>query len=332
MTSTDIVQQGQTTALSIQPGQTEFNEAQMAALQQLGLRGASRADAAVFFHQAVRTGLDPFARQIYMIERKGKQTIQTGIDGFRLVARRAVQASGEAFGYEDTVWCGTDGQWTDVWLKKEPPAAAKVTVIRNGQRFPAVALFEEYAGRKGDGSLTQMWQTKGALMLAKCAEALALRKAFPQDLSGLYTSDEMQQAGNPAPQPAPAVTGAPRAARQDAAGQTLAQHRQAAQDRAQAAEAQPAPAGDSITPEDWRTVQAQLTEMGYTDGTARLGAIVDLLGRTVDHPRQITAEEGRTLLDTLSAMPAAAAEPEGPVDGEILEDDEVVAEAMTPVN
>ena len=72
--------------------------------------------------------------------------------------------------------------------------------------------------------------------------------------------------------------------------------------------------------------------MGYTDGTARLGAIVDLLGRTVDHPRQITAEEGRTLLDTLSAMPAAAAEPEGPVDGEILEDDEVVAEAMTPVN
>lgn len=192
-------------ALAITGEQDFWTDKQKAALAQMGVDGATNGDLAVFFHQCQRTGLDPFARQIYMIGRKErgeiKWTIQTGIDGFRLIARR----TGDLDGYEDTQWCGADGQWVDVWLKPEPPAAAKVTVIRNGGRFPAVALFTEYAGTKFDGSLTKMWSTKGALMLAKCAEALALRKAFPQDLSGLCTSDEMQQAqtvdedGSPAP-------------------------------------------------------------------------------------------------------------------------------------
>jgi phage recombination protein Bet len=188
----------QGTALTIQDGQTEFSPGQVATLRQLGVENATREDLAVFFHQAVRTGLDPFARQIYMIGRyaKGgmKQTIQTGIDGYRLIARRACDRSGETIGYEDTLWCGEDGKWTDVWLSKNPPAAAKVTVLRNGQPFSAVALFSEYAGTTKDGGYTQMWATKGAIMIAKCAEALALRKAFPQDLSGIYTSEEMAQA------------------------------------------------------------------------------------------------------------------------------------------
>jgi hypothetical protein len=83
-----------------------------------------------------------------------------------------------------------------VWLSKEPPAAAKVTVLRNGAPYSAVALFSEYAQTTKDGNLTQMWRDKGALMIAKCAEALALRKAFPQDLSGIYTAEEMAQADN----------------------------------------------------------------------------------------------------------------------------------------
>ena len=181
-------------SLAITDDQEFFSPKQLAALRQLGVSNAGNADLAVFFHQAQRTGLDPFARQIYMIERQGKQTIQTGIDGFRLVGRRAADAAGHTVGLSDVLWCGEGGQWTDVWLSDTPPAAAKVTVYRDGQPFPAVALFAEYAARKRDGNLTAMWADRPAGQLAKCAEALAWRKAFPQDLSGLYTADEMSRA------------------------------------------------------------------------------------------------------------------------------------------
>ena len=217
MTSTEIaVSHG--SALAITSDQENWTPKQVAGLAHLGIDKASDGDLDVFFHQCQRTGLDPFVRQIYMIARKQwnadtgeneiKQTIQTGIDGFRLIARRAVDRTRETLGYEDNLWCGKDGVWRDVWLDRDnPPLAAKVTVLRNGQKYTAVATLAEYAGFKRNGQLTKMWADKPALMLAKCAEALALRKAFPQDLSGLYTSDEMSRVdvideqGNPAPQP-----------------------------------------------------------------------------------------------------------------------------------
>lgn len=198
--------------LTISTEQDWWTPRQEAALAQLGIAEAPKADQAVFLHQCQRTGLDPFARQIYMIGRWSKNgtkyTIQTSIDGFRLIGRRAADAGRETLEVTDTQWCGADGVWRDVWLADEPPAAARVAVIRNGGRFPAVALFKEYAGTTKSGDLTQMWREKGALTIAKCAEALAWRKAFPQDLSGLYTGDEMQQAdrasrATPAPQPEP---------------------------------------------------------------------------------------------------------------------------------
>ncbi|PRZ15175.1 phage recombination protein Bet [Nesterenkonia sandarakina] len=198
------MQRAGATALTIRDDQTTWTPDQASALQHLGVQRANRADVEIFFHQCKRTGLDPFARQIYMIERQGKQTIQTGIDGFRLIATRAVRGTSETLGYEDNLWCGEDGVWRDVWVGSTPPVAAKATVLRNGQRFPAIALFDEYAARKRDGGLNAMWASRPAGQLAKCAEALALRKAFPQDLSGLYTADEMDQAGAPEPASAPA--------------------------------------------------------------------------------------------------------------------------------
>lgn len=174
------------TELQIRPDQSAFDDKQLAALRALGVQNAPAADVALLFHQAARTGLDPFARQIYLIGRGGKYTIQTGIDGFRVIRDRKGTYQGQT-----EEWCGTDGVWTDVWLKSEHPAAARVRLYINGFQVPVpgIARWSEYAQES-----SPTWKKMPALMLAKCAEALALRKAYPQDLSGLYTTDEIPEA------------------------------------------------------------------------------------------------------------------------------------------
>jgi len=150
--------------------------------------GCSNDELRLFAYACQRTGLDPFSKQIYAIKRGGKMTIQAGIDGLRSIAERTGQLDGS-----ETLWCGDDGQWTDVWLGSKPPAAAKTTIWRKGAGHPftGVARFQDYNAGQG------LWSKMGATMIAKCSEALALRKAFPADLSGVYSTDEMEQAVEP---------------------------------------------------------------------------------------------------------------------------------------
>lgn len=174
------------TALAVNNEQSFWDERQLAALRQIGLVDAPKPDLAVFLHFCQRTGLDPFARQIYMIGRGGKYTIQASIDGLRIVAQR----SGNYGGQTMVEWCGTDGIWKDVWLESTPPVAARVGIYYKDSANPtwASAKFDSY----NTGS--PIWKKMPDLMIAKCAEALALRKAFPNDLSGIYSDDEMEQA------------------------------------------------------------------------------------------------------------------------------------------
>jgi phage recombination protein Bet len=188
-------------ALAVGAEQTTWTEQQLAVLRSAGVsEEVTPAELDAFLHECQRTKLDPFSKQIYLIGRYDNQLkrkafrSQTGIDGYRVVAHRVAREDKAELEYEDTLWCGPDGVWRDVWLAERPPAAAKVVVYKGGKRYSAVATLAEYAARYPDGNPMPMWKRMPANQLEKCAEVKALRRAFPNDLGGIYTAEEMEQA------------------------------------------------------------------------------------------------------------------------------------------
>lgn len=167
-----------------------LDDAKVALLRDTIANGAPALQFDLFVAVCNRTGLDPFAKQIWFIERGGKWNWQTSIDGYRLIADR----TGNYAGSDDPVFTEPPGQAP--YDKGAHPFSATVTVwkIVQGQRCPFTATVR-WAEYNQPNSPT--WNRMPYLMLSKCAESLALRKAFPAELSGLYTREEMMQADAP---------------------------------------------------------------------------------------------------------------------------------------
>lgn len=142
------------------------------------------------------TGLSPIKRQIYFTKiwdsetKSNKMTSIVSVDGLRSLAEQTGKYAGQTI----PLFCGSDMKWREVWLdNKNPPLAAKVGVLNKDFKEPlyAIAKYDVYVKKTKEGTPNKFWREMPDTMLAKCAESLALRKAFPQKLSNLYSEEEM---------------------------------------------------------------------------------------------------------------------------------------------
>lgn len=153
---------------------TDFTREQIDTIKQTVARGANDAQLALFLQTCRSRGLDPFVKQVYFTP----QGIIVSIDGLRAIAERT--------------GCYAPGPTRYEYDDAKALVAAYVTVRKNvsGTWFDIEesAFYEEYRGT------SPIWKKMPRVMLAKCAEARALRRAFSSDLSGLYAAEEMDQA------------------------------------------------------------------------------------------------------------------------------------------
>lgn len=136
----------------------------------------------LFLYTAKHAGLDPLLKQIYAVKRGNAMTIQTGIDGFRAIAERTgMYSPGDETKYSYNA-------------KKELESATvyvkKMTRDGTWHQVSSTAYFKEYC-QSYNGRPSTFWSKSPHVMLAKCAESNALRKAFPFELGALYSSEEM---------------------------------------------------------------------------------------------------------------------------------------------
>ena len=170
----------------------EYSSDQIGILTETVAKGCTKTELGFFINVCRLKRLDPFSGQVHCVKRwdrdlgRDKITVQVGIDGFRVIAARTKELAGITEPDYDS-----EGENHPKW--------ARVVVYRYGRNnekiaYPAKARWSEYVQTKKDGNPNHMWAKMPYLMLGKVAEALALRKAFPDELSGMYSDEEMGQA------------------------------------------------------------------------------------------------------------------------------------------
>lgn len=184
MTQALVTTNGHSTALAEAPTVTPQ---QLDLIRKTVAKDATPDELQLYLYDCARQGVHPLDKLLHFTKRGGKYTPVTSID---LMRARAAD-TGDHAGTDDPSYEGSAG---------DPSFAAMVTVYRmvQGQRcaWSATARWSEYYPGDQQG---MMWRKMPHLMLGKCAEALALRKAFPRQLAGVYAREEMDQADSPAP-------------------------------------------------------------------------------------------------------------------------------------
>lgn len=170
-------------------GQT-YTRDQVELIKRTIAKGATDDELQLFIKTSERLGLDPFARQIFAIKRWDPDTRDYGmtthvsIDGLRLSAERTRRYMPSEELYEFRYNAKSE-------LVSVVAAVKKLGPDGQWHRVPAIAFFDEYAQTKKDGGLQKNWAEKPHVMLSKCAEALAIRRAFPLETAGVYIPEEM---------------------------------------------------------------------------------------------------------------------------------------------
>lgn len=283
-----------TAALAIRDGQQFWDGKQLAALRQLGAEDAPEGDLQVFFHYCQATGLDPFAKHIRLRKDRQKNaagqwenrwSIETEIDGYRVIAHRAAKRDGVELSYGPPIWFDAAEGEHKIWLGEDPPAGAARTVYKNGKPFPAVIRLKSFAKYTKDGQLQALWAVMPDHLIGKCAEAQALRMAFPHDLEGIRLAEEAGSNGHAPPQPPPALS--EQAFRQeDANRQRLQQQQRPSTSNRQALAA---------------AIRAQFDRLGLEDQEERAVYVNQLNNKPADAPwRDLTDPELKVALDVLS--------------------------------
>ena len=157
-----------------------FNSSELDLIKRTVAKEATDDELKMFLYVAGKRGLNPLTRQIYFVKYGSQHVMQTSIDGFRLIADRTGKYSPSP---KPTLYA---------YDKNGNLFSATVFGMKlvAGQfiEFSATAHYAEY---KVDTN--SLWKSKPHVMLEKCAESKLLRRGFPEELSGLYTDDEMSQ-------------------------------------------------------------------------------------------------------------------------------------------
>ena len=133
---------------------------------------------AMFLKLCQHQKLNPFLREVYLVKYgSAPASMITGKETFLKRAKRDIRYQGHK--------CTIEGKVPDM------TATAEVFVKDYQTPITCTVWYEEYVGRKKDGSPTGMWANKPRTMLQKVALVQALREAFPDTFGGMYSQEEI---------------------------------------------------------------------------------------------------------------------------------------------